>query len=86
MDDKKKVQTLINRAAADAQLIKDAADRLEALRTLYTSHNVDPTGTPLQGKVTAVSTWIDDVRAVADAAVATQLIAAVVPSHRGEAL
>ena len=86
MQDSKKAQTLINRAAADAQLIKDAADRLDALRTLYTSHNVDPTGTPLQGKVAAVSAWIDAVRAVADAAVANQLLAAVVPSHRGEAL
>lgn len=84
--DTKKAQTLINAAAEEAQRIKDAATRLEGLRTLYQTQGVNPAGTPLEGNVTAVSTWIDNVRTVADAAVADAMIAAIVLSHRGEAL
>lgn len=84
--DTKKAQTLINRAAAAAEAIQAASADLEAVRTLYNAANVNPTGTPLQGNVAAVSNWIDSVVTVASSAVADAMIAAKVPSHRGEAL
>ena len=84
--DTKKTQTLINKVAAHAVTIEQIAGDLEDLRGLFTAQNVDPTGTPLQGKISAVSAWINAVRAVADDPVVVGLLAAVVPSHRGEAL
>ena len=84
--DKKKVQSLINLIADEVELIQGATDRLEALRTKYVAQSVDATGTPLDGNVTAVSNWIDDVRTVADAAIATGFIQHRVPTHRGTAL
>jgi len=82
----KQCQTLINAAAEEVQRIQESATRLEGLRALYQTAGVDPTGTPLAGNVAAVSAWIDSIRAVADSPVATGLISAYVPTHRGEAL
>lgn len=84
--DTKKCQTLINAAAEEAERIRAAATRLEGLRALYNAASVSPVGTPLEGNVTAVSAWIDSVRAVADGPVPDGMIAAYVPTHRGEAL
>ena len=86
VSNQKKIQTLINAVAEEAQKIKEANTRLQALRTLYTASNVDATGTLLQGNVTAVSNWIDSVNTVANSAVPNGMIAAYVPSHRGKAL
>lgn len=86
ISDKKKCQTLINLCAAAAQTVKAAATELETYRAAYQAQAVDPTGTPLNGNVTAVSNWINNVRAVADAVVADQMIAAVVSTHRNQAL
>ena len=86
ISDSKKCQTLINACAQEAQRIKVAATRLEAIRALYVAASPDPTGTALDGNVPAVSAWIDAVRATADGAVPDGMIAARVPSHRGEAL
>ncbi len=83
--DIKKVQTFINVAAQAAQDLDAIATKLEHLRTLWTSHNIDPTGTALDGNVAAVSTWIDAVRAVADSAVPNGLVQHIVPSHRSMA-
>ena len=84
--DTKKAQTLINKAAAVALVVGQAASDLEALRTLYQAQSVDPTGTALENNVAAVSAWVDSVRAVADSPVVAGLIVASVPSHRGRAL
>ena len=86
MGDTKRCQTLINITAEEAGKVRSAATRLEACRAAFVAHRVDPTGTPLQGNVAAVSNWIDDVSAAADAAVVTALINNVVPSHRNAAL
>ena len=86
LSDTKKAQTLINAAARAAKTIDATATMLEGLRALYTAASVDPTGTALEGNVAAVSMWVDAVRAVADDPVVAGLIAAEVPSHRGEAL
>lgn len=84
--DKKKCQTFINVVAEEVVKLQAVADRLEALRTLWTTHNPDTVGTPLDGHLGTVSAWIDDVRAVADNGVANGFIANVVESHRNKAL
>lgn len=84
--DTKKCQTLINICAEKVLELTAIATRLESLRTAYQVQSVDPTGTPLDGHVAQVSTWIDAVRAVADSAVANGFIANVVPTHRNQAL
>jgi len=86
ISDNKKAYALINAMAQEAARIKLAATRLKAIRTLYQDQSVDPTGTPLDGNVTAVSGWIDDVDDVATATVANAMIAAEVPSHGTHAL
>ena len=86
LSDTKKCQTLINVAAEAAQAIQVASAKLQACRAAYVAVNPNPAGTPLAGNVQAVSTWIDGVAAVANAAVADAMIAAYVPTHRGAAL
>lgn len=84
--DTKKCQTLINVAAEEVIKLKATVTRLERCRQLFQDQSVDPTGTPLDGKVAQVSAWINEVRAVADSPVANALLAHVVPSHRNAAL
>lgn len=84
--DTKKCQTLINLCANAAVQLRAVAEQLETYRAAYQAAGVDPTGTALEGNVTRVATWIDEVSAVANDAVANGLIAARVPSHRNKAL
>ena len=84
--DKKKAQTFINVSAACVVQLKAIATRLEDLRTIWQAQTPDATGTPLDGHVAQISTWIDAVRAVSDSAVPNGLLAEVVPSHRNLAL
>lgn len=84
--DTKRVQTLVNLCAEAAEQIEAQAAQLEHYRALYVAAKINPTGTVLAGKVTAVSAWIDKVRALANDPVAAALIAAKVPSHRNQAL
>ena len=84
--DAKKVQTLLNLAADAAEAIRLQRDILETVRALYVTANPNITGTPLEGNLAAISTWLDDVKAVADDPVVDGLIAARVPTHRGKAL
>ena len=86
ISDKKKCQTLINLVGQKCQTLQAIADELKAYRAAYIAQSVDPTGTPLDGKVSAVSTWIDNVDTAANAAVADGFIANIVPSHRNKAL
>ena len=86
ISDKKKCQSLINAVADVVDTLKAVADRLEALRTAYQTQNVDPTGTPLEGHIGQVSTWIDEVRAVADDVIANGFLEHRVPTHTGDAL
>jgi len=84
--DTKKCQTLINLCGAAAQQLQAIATQLETYRAAYIAGGVDPSGTALEGHVTEVSDWINDIRACADDPVTAGLIAAIVPSHRNEAL
>lgn len=86
ISDKKKCQTLINLAAEAAEHVQVVAARLKTVRSAYQAQAVDPTGTPLDGHLAAVSTWIDNIDSVANSGVVTEMIAAKVPTHRNKAL
>jgi hypothetical protein len=86
ISDKKKCQTLINLIGQKAIILKEIASLLESCRTAYQTQSVDPTGTPLEGKVTAASNWINDVRSVADDVVAEGFINNIVVGHKNKAL
>lgn len=82
--DSKQCQTLINVAARAAEQVQQAAATLQACRSAYMAAEPDPSGTALEGNVSAVSGWIDGVVAAAESGVATQMIAAKRPHHREE--
>ncbi len=84
--DEKKCQSLINICAAQVSALAAITARLMALRDAYVAQAVDPTGTALEGNVSAVNSWISDIDAVATNAVASGLVAYAVPSHRNAAL
>lgn len=84
--DTKKAQSLINAAAQEAEKIQAASLRLGALLSRYQSENVSPIGTALNGNAARLTAWINQVQTVAEAQIVTEIIAANVPSHRGEAL
>ena len=86
ISDTKKCQTLINVIGQRCIELQAIALDLKAYRTAYIAQSVDPTGTPLEGNVTAASNWIDDVDTAANAAVADGFIANIVPSHGNKAL
>ena len=82
--DSKRCQTLINKAAQAARALQLSAADLMTVRQRFLDANPDTTGTPLQGNLSAVSTWITNVNDVATSAVANQMIAAERPNHRCE--
>ena len=84
--DNKKCQTLINIAAEQVELLKIISDKLQRCRQLYEDQNVDSTGTVLEGNISAISDWIDDVNSVANNAIAEGLISHKVSTHRNKAL
>lgn len=86
ISDKKKCTTLIRATGKVAFVLDQLADALDAIRTLYTTASPDTTGTPLDGQVSNVSGWIDDVRTVADDAVAVAFRDQASGSHKMLAL
>lgn len=82
MSDTKKVQTLINRAAAGIEAARD----LEVIRALYAAANPSLTGTPLQGKGALLNTFLTDLDTLLNSEAATLLVDNKVASHRGTAL
>lgn len=84
--DTKKVQTMVNICAQQMEAIRAAVARIVQVRDVFTTVNPDVTGTALEGNVATVNQAINDLKAETDKAVWTQLIAAIVPSHRNKAL
>lgn len=80
--DTKKVQTLINHMA-DAI---EAGRAAEAIRDAYILASPDVTGTPLEGNVTAVNTWLTGFISSLNDPVAQALVDARVSTHTGKAL
>lgn len=86
ISDKKKVQTTINRLASAIEGVREAVDEMEAVRVLFVAHDPEVTGTALEGNKAAVATRIAALKAESDLAFWDALLAAVVPTHRGEAM
>ena len=84
--DSKKVQTMINITAQQMIIIRAAVAKMDAVKAAFTTHNPDVTGTPLAGQVGTVNTALTALRAESDKVVWTNLIAAIVPSHRNKGL
>ena len=86
LSDKKKVQTMINIAGQQMQIIRDAVTTIESMKTAFTTINPDVTGTPMDGNVALLNSAINGLRTEVDGAVWSGLIGAIVPSHRNKAL
>lgn len=84
--DTKKVQTMINVAGQQMEIIRAAVDRMEAVKTAFQTHNPNVAGTPLEGNVAALNNALAALRTEVDKAVWTGLIGAIVPSHGNGAL
>lgn len=84
--DTKKVQTLINEMAKVARAIQAGADRLEQVQSAYVAHNIDPTGTPLEGNLAAVNAWISTIKTLAGDQITQGMISAEAPTHHNKAL
>ena len=86
ISDKKKCQSLINLVGQRVQSMRDDMAAIAALKAKYVTQSVDPTGTPLGGNVVALNTALTNLGTALNVNIFTQLIAAIVPSHSGDAL
>lgn len=84
--DAKKVQTAINVVGLQVEAMRSAMATINIVRAAYATQNPDATGTPLEGNVDTMNSALSALEAELDSAIFTQLIAAVVPSHRNAAL
>ena len=84
--DRKKVRSAITRIGWAIIKARAAVDDMETVQVLYVAANPDPVGTALEGNEAAVATRIAALRAEVDRPFWDILIAAIDPSHRGEAL
>ncbi len=84
--DTKKVQTMVNVAGQQMEIIRSAVTTMESMKTAFQAHDPDVTGTPLEGNVSALNSALTALRTEVDSAVWTGLIAAIVRSHRNKAL
>lgn len=80
--DAKKVQTLINRMAEAIGEGRDA----ESIRDAYIAANPSIIGTPLEGNLPEVNSWLTDFITILNHPIAQAFIDAKVSSHRGGAL
>lgn len=80
--DTKKVQSLINEMADIVEVGREA----EAIKASYIAAAPDVTGTPLEGNIAAVNTWLNSLSAIMSDPIAQGFIDAKVQSHRGDAL
>jgi len=87
--DSKKVQSMVNIAAEQGEIIRAAIQKLKDTKAVFVAVNPDVTGTPLEGQVGNLNNVINDLDTlinVTDKAIWDGLIAAKVPSHEGKAL
>ena len=82
----KQVQSYINKLADAAQRARQARDDMLAIRTLFVAAAPDTTGTAVDGNEAVISAAINGLDTEMSKGIWTQVIAAEVPSHRGEAL
>lgn len=82
----KQVQSYVNKLADAAKRARQARDDMLAVRTLFVAANPDTTGTAVDGNEATISAAINALDTEVSKGIWTQIIAAEVPSHRGEAL
>ena len=86
LSDKKKVQTFINVLGQQMEIMRGALAEIEAVKVLFTASSASETGTPLQGKLAQVTGAIPSLAAQVNKDIWTDMINAIVPSHRNKAL
>ena len=84
--DNKKVQTVINRAGLVITQARVGVVEIKDYRDRLVADGASVIGTPLEGNVAAFNTWIADFETHLNDVIANGIVAAIVPSHRGEAL
>lgn len=87
--DTKKVQSMVNIAAEQGEIIRAAIQTLLDTKAIFVTIDPDVTGTPLEGQTGNLNNIINNIDTlvnVTDKAIWDELIAAKVPSHRGKAL
>lgn len=86
ISDTKQVQTMVNIAGQQIQVVRAAVQTIKDVRSAYQALNPDTTGTPIEGNVAALSQALNALDAAASDAVWEVLIAGIVKSHRNKAL
>ena len=86
LSDKKKVQTMVNVAGQQMEIIRNAVAVIDTVKTAFQAINPDVTGTPLDGNVSALNTAFTLLKAESDKTLWTGLMGAIVESHRNKAL
>ena len=86
LSDKKKVQTMVNVAGQQIEIIRAAVATFGTVRDAFIAENPDVAGTPLEGKKANLNTRFNTLKAESDQQIWTDLIADIVPSHRNVAL
>jgi len=88
--DSKKVQTMVNICAEQAQIVRAAIVKMKAVRTVYLAAAPAVTDTVLDGgnaaTLSSAINALDTLVNTTDAAIWTALINSYVPSHRNQAL
>ena len=85
--DTKKVQTMVNVAAEQLEIIRSALDALQAVKTAYQTENPSVAGTVLAGGNAALmNTALGTLQTAADDAIWDTLIESKVPTHKNKAL
>ena len=84
--DNKKVQTVINRTGLKIQQSRVGIAEIKDYRDRLIADGASVLGTPLEGNVVTFNTFISNFDTLLNSAVANAIVAAIVPSHRGEAL
>ena len=86
ISDSKKVASAINHMGFAAIKVRAAVASMKAIIVKLQAANPDVTNTPLEGKKAAVLAAVTSLGAEANSVVWDAIIAAISPSHRGEAL
>lgn len=86
ISDSKKVASAINHVGQAALDVRAAVDKMNAIVVKFQAANPDVTNTPLVGNKAAMLAAITNLETEINKAIWDALIAAIEPSHRGEAL
>ena len=84
--DSKKVQTIINRTGWQIEKARRGIDEIKDYRDRLIADGASVVGSPLEGNVAAFNTWISDLDAHLNNAIADAIVANIAPSHTGNAL